>query len=431
MGLFSMNQIMNTKNIFSSSDRSKLQQAVFLSVIVAIAVYGINYHAAKTILYLSALLGVINVMGAIYKRDISLLSIPPNIRIFLGLLIASVVIVAVYTSFSSGKGSDRFFRDFCYTATCVIFISVSLKLSEKDLSLIESAILFSCITMGLIGIFDYFINNPGRTSGSINNPLDYGTNLSILATLSVMIATKYIAAKRYKYVLFCVIAFLTGSIGVVLSASRGPLVAELVVIGVITLIFGIKCLGKRNALISMSLFIVIIGYGISTLPVGQRFHDTFINISENNEGSSIGRRIQQWQAGLRSITDNPMAGIGVANHNDYFRKKLKEDPFFIHPSAMFYTHIHNDIINMVVWMGAVSGLVFFGYLIYSFIVFLVHAKVNYIAALGLVTTSNYLLCGLTSVPSIRAVILTMFLLLIVIFHQMMFLPKYAGHKVSS
>lgn len=403
-----------------NTTRNKLQQTILFTVLAAIAIYGLHYHIAKALMHLAATLSLINITIAIYKKELDRLSLPRNTEIFIALLILSAIVVWVYSSLNSGRVSDRFLKDFSFTAVFIALITPSIRLNKKDIKIVEISLFLSCSLMALTGIYDHFINNVSRTSGNINLSIIYGTNLSILTTLNLMLSIKAFSIKRYLFSGLSILAFILGIMGIAYSGSRGPMIAVLAIAACILLVAGFKFFGKTKGLIIVTTVMIALGFCISELPIGKRLEAGFTNAtSENTQGTSIGIRFQLWKAGIHSLINNPISGVGIAKHNSYFEEQLENDPDFIHPSAMNFIHLHNDVLNILVWMGIFGGGLFFAYLIYSTCLFLLNSSSNYPAVLGLIACSTFLICGLTNTPSMRAASLTLLLFIMAICHQML------------
>lgn len=371
-------------------------------------------------MHIAAALSLINIGIAVTKKDISLISLPKNTKIFIGLLTLSAVIVGIYSTLDSGRVADRFFKDFSYTAIFIAITAPSIKLNKKDIKIVELSILLSCSLMALVGIYDHFINNVGRTSGNINLSIIYATNLAILTTLNLMLFVKAIVDRKYILSGLYIIAFIIGSMGVAFSGSRGPMIAIFIIMACVLLVAGFRLLGKTKTSIITIFLLAILAYGVNESPIGSRIQAGFTNAtSETNQRTSTGVRFELWQAGLKCILENPLFGTGIARHDECFKSKLIEDPAFIKPFALNWMHLHNDILNILVWIGMIGGGLFFSYLIYSTYLFLISVNSSYSASLGLIACSTFLICGLTNTPSMRAASITLLFFILLLCHQML------------
>lgn len=404
---------MNTKIL----SKIEFEKYITTLVLVAIAVYGLHYHLAKTLMHLAAVLSLVNIAIAILKNEGDRISTPDNIKIFMGLLSLSAVAVGLYASFNDDRVSIRFFKDFSLTAIYIVIICPSLKVNYISLKNFQGTILLSCTLMALVGIYDSLINNVARTSGSINLPIIYATNLAVLTTASLIVIVNNLVKKQLLISFFAILAFTLGIIGISLSGSRGPLIAVFLVATLIMIIVGFNSFSKTKSIIISMILLALATLVINELPIGKRIKAGVINASSENHNTSIGIRFQLWQAGLKTLVEKPLLGTGIANHNEFFKEKLKSDSKFIHSSAMNFIHLHNDILNIVVWMGVFFGGLFFAYIIYSCYIFSKNCKDNFYGALGLTACITFLSCGLTNTPSMRAASLTLFLLILVIAHH--------------
>lgn len=395
----------------------KLEHSIITLVLTAIAIYGLHYHAAKSLIHVAAALSLINITIAFFKREYERISTPPNIKIFITLVGLSAILVGIYAGFNNDRVSIRFFKDFSLTALYIVIISPSLKVNHINLKIFKAALVLSCTLMALVGIYDYYINNTIRTSGTINLPIIYATNLAVLTIASLVVSVKSFAKKQYFVSFISVMAFILGIIGISFSGSRGPLISVFLITTIIILIAGFRFLSKTQSILTIALILFSAIYTINELPIGKRIEAGIVNATSDNKNTSIGIRFQLWQAGFKTLIDNPLLGTGIANHNSFFKEKLKDDPEFIHPSAMNFIHLHNDILNILVWMGVFFGGLFFSYIIYSSYIFAKNSSDNVYSVLGLTTCLTFLSCGLTNTPSMRAASLTLFLLILAIAHH--------------
>jgi O-antigen ligase len=176
---------------------------------------------------------------------------------------------------------------------------------------------------------------------------------------------------------------------------------------------------KRSLFTLILIFSLVSIYTLSETRIGDRLIVGLNNASAStNSKTSAGVRLELWQAGLKCIKNNPLSGTGIALHDECFNELNVEQLNTVKPFAFNWIHLHNDVINIVVWMGLVIGTAFFSYLIYSVLFFAKHAKTSHSAAIGLTACISFLLSGLTNTPSMRAsAVLLLFAILVLLHHQ--------------
>jgi hypothetical protein len=92
-----------------NNSRNILQQAVFVTLLAALAMYGLHYHIAKTLIHICAFLSLINIATCIVNRDKTKISLPKNIKIFIATLFISCISITLYTFLSEENVAQRFF----------------------------------------------------------------------------------------------------------------------------------------------------------------------------------------------------------------------------------------------------------------------------------------------------------------------------------
>jgi len=198
--------------------------------------------------------------------------------------------------------------------------------------------------------------------------------------------------------------FLCGLVGVMLTGSRGSMLALLVLISMsVFLQFGY---GKRNILIvSISVLSITVFIALIDPLFIERFILAYHQIESWFSGekliSSPGERLEFIRAGFLAFLDSPWIGFGMnESHsiiNEYSRIKF----------PLQYNHFHNEVINHLVSAGIVGVVVMVAILYAPFHLFKknLEAKENRLTALiGLNLVTGFFLFGLTHVTFQQEVI---------------------------
>lgn len=402
-----------------------LSRSIFFSLIFALVLYGVNYHISKSLIHLAALLSVINIILAFKNNTMSSVSININtVRMSLIMLIAaciSIISTQVFTSPTSG----RFLNNFTYPLIFFAVIIVSLKVTKSDYKIIVYASIASCISMGAIGIYDYLqANNPlYRTAGTQNMPIIYASGLALLISWVAAELFNQLKQHQWKLAALCLAAITIGCIGIILTASRGPILAVVLIFSALFIRYLVLNTSK-----SLSIAVLIISILLLTISTAiflktdiggnliDRFERGFTStnnyiVNSNYQFTSANARLDMWKGAILILSDHPLLGIGNGNHQQYF-SNLTENKLVNLDKHYFFAHVHNDVLQILMSFGLVLGPIILFFILYPTIVFLRSLKTKTVAITGLAVCCTYILCGLTDAPSFRASSLSIFLLII-------------------
>lgn len=394
-------------------------------MLAGLVAYGLNYQVTKTLLHMSALAALIiwlRVGVLCFTKENNL---PVNIdlkdpRIILSiLLILSASIVLVETSLSDTLMSDRFRKDFVTPALCFALILPVAAVDKRTFQVFRWAIPVAAVCMAIPGVIDQYAHSHPtyRTSGNISLQIIYGTNLAILSATSIILMMTLKPLKHPVLLVVILLATILGLWAIILSGSRGPLLSILIVsLFTITLI-GLRYLGTIKTTIIVILLCSMTTFAIMQSSIFSRLTDGLSNITSNVKNSSMGLRLEMWKGAKDLIIEYPITGVGVGKQNDHFKAWNREQKDYILPKATNFIHLHNDVINAMVWMGIPLGLLFMAFAVYP-LIWAFKVRRGIIPQAMIAVSVIYLLNGLTNTPSIRATSLT--LLLSVVFLLLQF-----------
>lgn len=407
----------------------KIKRCVFYSLLLALASYGLHYHVAKAFIHLAAFLSIINILFAIKDRSLENISFNKlTIRMVIVLLI-SATITFVYFMIYNNPISERHFSSMFYPVLYFSIILPSLKIESSDKQIVLYTGIFSCIAMASSGIIDFISSgNPAhRTSGFLNMPIIYASCMVILTSWISAEFFKNLTHKKWGIVSLCFIAICAGFFATLFTGSRGPIMANIIILAVLFVHYILSSTSKKRKIYSLAIFISTCFIVILFLPqpklidnIKGRFQHGINNISTSFEGgrrsfSSAGIRLDMWEASLISISDHPLTGIGPGKYSEYFPILEQEKRIDMNTSRIIQLdHMHNDFIQAWLSMGLIFGTMALFFILYPTLLFVKKIKNNALAIIGLSICFGFILCGLTDVPAHRASSLTLFLLLICI-----------------
>lgn len=231
-------------------------------------------------------------------------------------------------------------------------------------------------TVGILGAaavasYDAFVGGMARAGGSVANPIHFADVTLMLGVLALS-GTAFAAAKWRKYYL---LGPLIAAYSVVLSGSRGPILAILVVVAVALGYWFVAKQGRRAAWVRALLIIVacaavfgtalqlgwvdrITQFGVLTPQVQLDFlADGTMPADTGSLQSSTGERLIMYRSAYLAFLDSPWFGHGLV---DFPTKAAQYTPEGLSP--VIYDHLHNDIADFAV-IGGIVGLVAYALLL--------------------------------------------------------------------
>lgn len=272
------------------------------------------------------------------------------------------------------------------------------------------------IILSILGSMALFINSAyhafylGQTRwfGTLN-PIPYATMAASLALLSLYHLLE-VSSRRVKFI--GSIALILSGACVVLSLTRGIWLALL--ISLLTMIF-INALRKK-VLVKYLVVSAVVFFGFIVTfqsSIEPRLKQTEYEISQINAGNmntSIGLRLQMWQASLYIWKENPYLGVG-SGHTSKLEQLYKSGTIEKGLIKFNNQHYHNQVIDYAVKLGVIGVL----FLILLYLV-PIYSAIKYHSPylsfiVGLVVL--YFVSGLTDVPLNHAETTLMYLMLII------------------
>jgi O-antigen ligase len=404
-----------------------MQRAVFYSLMLSLASFGLNYHVGKAFIHLAVLFSIINFILAIKNNTTSTLFTKQLSLVMTGLLALSASIIFVYFLIFKNPISIKDFSNTFYPILFFAIILPSLSINKNDKTIIFYTGIISCIGLAIPGIVDYTNNGTQRTSGSLNMPIIYA---SCLAMISIWMTAEFfrnLSVRKWYQVTLCLIAMTLGFSAIFLTGSRGPIIASVLTFISLFIYYMRFNLSIKKA---ASLVFMLVGIAITMsiiIPqsalvdnLKNRFQLGYLNASSGLvEGkrkiTSTGIRLDMWEASLVTISDHPLTGIGSGNHPDHFQMLDQENRINVNTNVLIrYDHMHNDYIQSWLNMGLIFGSISFLFIIFPTYIFTNNIRKNKYSLIGSSICFTFIICGLTDIPAHRASSLTFFLLLICI-----------------
>lgn len=220
---------------------------------------------------------------------------------------------------------------------------------------------FSSLSCSLYSYYYQFYEHLFRGSWPINAiPFATICGLVSISSLGLLIAN----FKEKNKVLLCV-AFSLSLVGLLLSQSRGPLIAFMLVVFILISYASFR----RNKVLSILVVFgaSIVVWGVFKLPILQNRVEWTVKeyhlIQEGNFNSSIGLRIQMLKIGADLWHQSPILGFGTDIKQEFDRleseKIITQDV-----NRLISMTFHNGYLDKFVLYGVLGGGIFLAFLIY-------------------------------------------------------------------
>ncbi|EKO3453667.1 O-antigen ligase family protein [Vibrio fluvialis] len=329
-------------NIFNKKNLSEVFLLLPFAFSFALMIW---FEGASKVLVITTVISLLSFGISFRKRLKSTLI--DNLRQPFHILIWVFTLFIFVQSFLHGVSSREIRALLCLSVIALYFPFHTIQ------PLYYKAIVFlGCVTIFANSIYFNIIVGTSRWAGVIN-PIPYASIAALLALLSIHFSL--VTENIRKKILFGVFVILP-VISLVLTESRGVWLAFACALLVLFL-NKFRFTFKKVALLLILLSSVV--FMLSGSFIDERIEQTrneFVQIQEGNMNTSIGLRIQMWQAAVKLAEGNWLLGLGNEHFEKlellYKQRKISKTLYDYHPP-----HYHNQFIDSVVKSGLI-GLAF-------------------------------------------------------------------------
>jgi len=201
----------------------------------------------------------------------------------------------------------------------------------------------------------------GRARGA-THPILFG-NLSLVMGVMALAGFGYFRGQSKWLVLVPIVAAICGLLASLLSSSRGGWVAMPAL--VVIVFWYLRSYLSRWQIVFSAAFVLLLPLMAYLAPgsgVAYRVGVTLNNfklyaespIDHAVRGTSVGTRLEMWQASWTIFKNNPILGIGWGNYQEHAKALVAEG--VRHRSAAYWGHPHNEYFSVLV-SGGLLGFV--------------------------------------------------------------------------
>ncbi|MBY8091469.1 O-antigen ligase family protein [Vibrio fluvialis] len=385
-------------NIFNKKNLSEVFLLLPFAFSFALMIW---FEGASKVLVITTVISLLSFGISFRKRLKSTLI--DNLRQPFHILIWVFTLFIFVQSFLHGVSSREIRTLLCLSVIALYFPFRAIKPIYYQI-----IIVFGCITIFANSVYFCLIVGTSRWAGVIN-PIPYASIAGLLALLSIHAA---LSTKNTKTKLFFGGFSILPVISLVLTESRGVWLAF--ACALLVLFFNKFRFTFKKVALLLILFSSV-AFMLSGSFVEQRIEQTryeFEQIQKGNMNTSMGLRMQMWQAAVKLAEGNWLLGLG----NEHFEKlellykqnKVSKALYDYHPP-----HYHNQFIDSVVKSGLI-GLAFLLSLLILPLYLVRHTNKN---TKNIVTSVVvlYVVMGLTDAPFYNGQTFILYVLTMLIF----------------
>lgn len=239
----------------------------------------------------------------------------------------------------------------------------------------------------------------GRPEPAFASAITFG-NLALILGLCSWISIGWRITGSRLETGFKIICGAAGLYGSFLSQSRGGWLALPLLVAVLILV------SKRQWRLKLTLVVatlVFLGGVYTASPmVQERVREAATELTEYAQGgnpdTSIGLRMQFWQASIEMFSERPFTGVGPQNIREEFRLRAQSGE--LTPSVSTYSHSHNDMLWAMASLGIPGMLALLAVYLVPLALFAratrhPEARVAVAGRMGVVLVLGYIVFGFT------------------------------------
>ncbi len=392
--------------------------------------YNLNssYDRVVPQLLVLSVLNLISFSYLILKYSISdlynLLRKKNIILLYLGFIIVSGLSMLVANNKAESIITFSTYLTFFFSLISVFLIVKKQKLDIVNIFLTFCLCSLIIDSLSILSTLFQDIIIDGNTFSRSNTYRGFTSNINITAFMLTMKSPViiYFLFKHQKNklkVLLLAIILLLIVISIFILLSRGAFIAFAISTFLLIIYLFIKSSYSKFFIPIICIPIIILGYFISSSLINSKgtniINDRVSSINIDRADESINERLRFYSAAVKSISKNPILGIGIGNWKiETIKYEAKNLEGYRVPN-----HAHNDFLQVAAESGFLALIFFLGFILNPFIFYLtnkLYKEPNHVFYLLLTMMSVYIIDSMLNFPISRPVshIFLVFMLVVVI-----------------
>ncbi len=349
-----------------------------------------------------------------------------TILLYLGFIIVSGISIIM-----ANNKAESFITFSTYLTFFLSLISIFLIVKKQELDIVNIFLVFclGSVIIDSISILSSLVQDTiveGNTFSRGNTYKGLTANINISAFMLTMKSPViiYFLFKHQKNKLkvwLLALVLLMVVISIFILLSRGAFIAFAISTFLLTLYFFIKSINRKFFIPAIYLAVIVVGYFISSSLINSAdsniINDRISSINIDRTDKSIDERIRFYSAAVKSISKNPILGVGIGNWKiegiRYDAKNL--DGYRV------ANHAHNDFLQVAAESGLIALLFFLGFILYPYKFYLqnkLYSESNHIFYLIIIMMGVYIIDSMLNFPISRPISHIFLVFMLIVFMKL-------------
>ena len=244
------------------------------------------------------------------------------------------------------------------------------------------------VLVGMIALSGFMMASEGGRFSGMYNPNTFGD----LSVLMLFFSISNISAEGKRDFWFSVAAAVLGVTAIVMSSSRGSLIA-LILLFIVYILLMLKSYQKKNLLTIILFMVVSLGANLY-LSHTTTSRILSVNKEAQNSNSSFGQRLDMYKGGWKAFKDSPLIGYGYHNCGSATARYVNQD-VLTQKHFLARWHLHDESLTNLVNAGILGFISLWALFLFPLFLFLKNYKKSVSARAGIMFIVGYILLGLS------------------------------------
>ena len=349
-----------------------------------------------------------------------------TILLYLGFIIVSGISISIANNKAESLITFSTYLTFFFS-----LISIFLIVKKQGLDIVNIFLVF-CLGSVIIDsisilsslVQDTIVEGNSFSRGNTFRGLTANINISgfMLTMKSPVIIYFLFKHQKNKLKIFLLILILLMVvISIFILLSRGAFIAFAISTFLLIVYFFIKSKISKFIIPTIYLAIILAGYFISSSLINSEgenvINDRVSSINIDRADDSIDERLRFYSAAVKSISKNPILGIGIGNWKiETIRYDAKNLVGYRVPN-----HAHNDFLQVAAESGFLALIFYLGFIIYPYIFYLknkLYKESNHVFYLIIIMMSVYIIDSMLNFPISRPVSHIFLVFMLIVFMKL-------------
>ncbi len=268
------------------------------------------------------------------------------------------------------------------------FIALTIAQVHVSMEVLLKSFKVGSVITGIIALSGFMLASEGGRFSGMYNPNTFGD----LSVLMLFFSIINISSEEKWDFRFSISAAVLGVTAIVMSSSRGSLIA-LILLLIIYILLMLKSYQKKNLLTVVLLLTVSLGANLY-LSHTTTSRILSVNKEAQNSNSSFGQRLDMYKGGWKAFKDSPLIGYGYHNCGSAAARYVSQDAL-TQKHFLGRWHLHDESLTNLVNAGILGFVSLWALFLFPLFLFLKNYKNSVSARAGVMFIAGYILLGLS------------------------------------